>query len=377
MNTKPAPVTPVSGLGHTSVTPELLQSIGFVPETESSGTSILVDHHFEHLVTHHGQVEVMPLADAVVTYPWLQELMFSLVDPTSDEILRRAFESTRRPLGTFTWVHDGAVLDKPLQSYTVMTVPQERQFVHDITVIGKGAVVDSISGAGVTKHLTHGTHVSVSETFIHDDAKVRSLDVERWGSHMDVHSYSGTKLGKGAVSSSISVAVSAIRSHTDTSLTVLDDAAVDTSHTVMFAPANTQRIMTSVVELNGAGSRCEQVARMVSDGGNIDNETKLIGRGDNTSGFLQCDGLMISPAGAITSVPALVAATDTAQLSHEASVGMVDSDKLEYLMATGLDEDAARDLIVRGFLDLDDREIPDSLRETVAGLVAAARAGAM
>lgn len=377
MNTKPAPVSPVSGLGHTSVTPELLKTVGWVPDTEASGTSILVDHHFEHLVTHNGQVEVMPLADAVVTYPWLQELMFSLVDPTSDEILRRAFESTRRPLGTFTWVHDGAVLEKPLQSYTLMTVPQERQFVHDITVIGEGAVVDSISGAAVTEHMTHGTHVSVSETFIHPNARVRSLDVERWGSNMNVHSYSGTKIGKNAVSSSISVAVNAIRSHTSVSRSVLDDGAVDTTHSVMFAPANTHRTMTSVVELEGEGSRCEQVARMVSDGGTIDNETRLVGRGKGTSGFLQCDGLMISPDGEITSVPALIAATDTAQLSHEASVGMVDSDKLEYLMATGLDEDSARDLIVQGFLDLEDRDIPDSLRETVTGLVAAARAGAM
>lgn len=151
MNTKPAPVTPVTGLGHTSVNPDLLKTVGYVPETESSATSILVDHHVEHMVTHDGQVEIMPLADALVTYPWLQELMFSLIDPTSDEVLRRAFESTRRPFGTFTWVHDNAVLDKPLQSFTLMTVPQERQYMHDITVIGEGAVVDSISGAAVTE----------------------------------------------------------------------------------------------------------------------------------------------------------------------------------------------------------------------------------
>ncbi|MDO5077405.1 SufD family Fe-S cluster assembly protein [Corynebacterium sp.] len=377
MNTKPAPVTPVTGLGHTSVNPDLLKTVGYVEEANASATSILVDHHVEHMVTHDGQVEVMPLADALVTYPWLQELMFSLVDPTSDEVLRRAFESTRRPLGTFTWVHDHAVLDKPLQSFTLMTVPQERQFMHDVTVIGEGAVVDSISGAAVTEQMTHGTHVSVSETFIHPNARVRSLDVERWGAHMDVHSYSGTKVGAGAVCSTISVAVNAIRSHTDISTTVLDDDAVDTNHSIAFAPHGTHRTMRSTVELQGDGARCEQVARMVSDGGDIDNETTLVGRGAGSSGFLQCDGLMISPLGTITSVPALVAATDTAQLSHEASVGMVDSDRLEYLMSTGLDEDAARDLIVRGFLDVEDRDMPDSLRETVAGLIAAARAGAM
>ncbi len=42
-------------------------------------------------------------------------------------------------------------------------------------------------------------------------------------------------------------------------------------------------------------------------------------------------------------------------------------------MATGLDEDRARDLIVQGFLNLDDQQVPASVRATVDNLVTAAR----
>ncbi len=366
-------ITPIAGLGHLSVTTELLESIGFVPEERASATTVLVDHHFERIVSHDGQVEVMPLADALVTYPWVQELMFSLVDPTSDETLRRAFESSRRPFGVFTWVHDGAKLTEPLQSFDLMSAPQERQFVHCVTVIGEDAEVDCLSGSGVTPKLTHGKHVSISETFIGKNARVRSLSVERWGRGMEVHSYGATQIGEGAVSSSVSVAVSAIRRHISTSRTEVAAGGVESSHSVVFAPKNTHREMHMTTDLVGEGAQSEQVARMVSDGGEITNTSTLIGTAPGCSGFLECDGLMLSGEGYIDSVPALKARTDRAQLSHEASVGMVDNEKLDYLMALGMDEDSARDLIVQGFLNLDEQALPASLKETVAGLVSQAR----
>ncbi|MFT3660163.1 MAG: SufD family Fe-S cluster assembly protein [Gordonia sp. (in: high G+C Gram-positive bacteria)] len=377
MTTTVSDLVPVSGLGRESVSGDLLAGIGFVPEDRCAATSIMVDHHFEKTVSHDGQVEVMPLADAVVTYPWLQDLMFSLIDPDSDETLRRAFESTLRPLGTFTWVKPGAVLDKPLQSFSFMTVPQERQFVHDVTVIGEGAVVDSLSGNGVTPALTHGRHVSVSETFVGKNARIRSLDVERWGRRMDVRSYTATRLDEGAVSSSVSVAVSGVRNHVSTSRSELAAGAKESVHSVVFAPAGTHREMITWTDLRGEGARSEQVARMVSDGGEVLNESTLIGSAAGVSGFLECDGLMLSDRGYIDSVPALKARTDKAQLSHEASVGMVDEAKLDYLMAVGLEADAARDLIVQGFLDLEDQSLPASLKSTVEDLVSAARAAEM
>ncbi|MGQ9767684.1 MAG: SufD family Fe-S cluster assembly protein, partial [Anaerolineae bacterium] len=41
---------------------------------------------------------------------------------------------------------------------------------------------------------------------------------------------------------------------------------------------------------------------------------------------------------------------DRAQVTHEASIGSVNRKELETLMARGLDEDAAVDVIIRGML---------------------------
>lgn len=261
----------------------------------------------------------------------------------------------------------------PKQSFTVMTVPQERQFVHDITVIGAGTTVDSVSGAAVAPGLTHGTHVSVGKTFIGDGAKVRSVDVDRWGKAMDVYTYDRTRVGENASLSSVSVAVSALANNVSNSETELGAGSACTTHSIVFAPEGTNRVSVDNTRLAGPGAQAELVARMVSDGGRIRNESTLTSVSAGVHGFLECDGLLLSDDGSIESVPALDAQASGAHLSHEASVGMIDDEKLDYLKPLGMDEDSARDLIVQGFLNLEDDRIPASVRQRVEDLVSAAR----
>ncbi|WP_297004009.1 SufD family Fe-S cluster assembly protein [uncultured Corynebacterium sp.] len=362
-----------TAVGPGAVTPDLLSQVGWEDPSGRSSTAVVLDHGYTTMDSTDPDVVVMPLADALLTYPWVQDLMWSLIDPDEDEVLRRAFESTRTPLGTFTWVKDNAKVEMPRQSFTVMTVPQERQFVHDITVIGRNAEVDSVSGSAVAPGLTQGSHVSVGETFIGDGARLRSVDVDRWGPEMSVHTYDRTRVGEGATVSSVSIAVSALRKARSTSVTELGKDARCTSHSIVFAPEGTDREMEDQTILTGPGARAEMVARMVSDGGRISNASTLTSTAPDVKGFLECDGLLLRDGGGINSVPSLDAKIARAQLSHEASVGMIDDDKLDYLKALGMDEDAARDLIVQGFLNLEDSRIPASVRDRVTELVSAAR----
>jgi len=119
------------------------------------------------------------------------------------------------------------------------------------------------------------------------------------------------------------------------------------------------------------------VTRMVSAGGIIHTHAMLVGEAPGTHGFLGCDGLKLDDEGEIMAVPALTAKVEGAQLSHEASVGMISAQKLAYLMASGLDEDTATDLIVRGFLSLHDTPLPEAVRLRVEDMVSAARSGGM
>ena len=53
------------------------------------------------------------------------------------------------------------------------------------------------------------------------------------------------------------------------------------------------------------------------------------------------------------------------ELSHEAAVGKIAQEEIEYLMARGLDEEQATATIVRGFMNVDIMGLPDELRKSI------------
>jgi hypothetical protein len=52
-------------------------------------------------------------------------------------------------------------------------------------------------------------------------------------------------------------------------------------------------------------------------------------------------------------------------MSHEAAVGKIAEEEIEYLMARGLSEEEATSTIVRGFLNVQIEGLPDELQAEV------------
>jgi len=55
-------------------------------------------------------------------------------------------------------------------------------------------------------------------------------------------------------------------------------------------------------------------------------------------------------------------------MSHEAAVGRISEEELEYLMARGLTSEEATSVIVRGFLDVEIKGLPEDLRQEIKEL---------
>ncbi len=68
--------------------------------------------------------------------------------------------------------------------------------------------------------------------------------------------------------------------------------------------------------------------------------------------------------------PILEANIDDVELTHEAAVGKIAKDQVEYLMARGITEEEAVGMIVRGFLDVGIRGIPDELKTEIENTIA-------
>lgn len=355
----------------------ILHDVGYDDESRRAATSVLIDRQMRIARSTDDDVVMMPLSEALKSFDFVQDLMFGQVAPDANDDMREISAHMDDPLGHFTWVRPGAKVALPVQSFTVLELPQGRQFTHDITLIGEGAEVEMISGSAVPPKVHAGRHVCLSETFIRAGARTRSISIEHWGGNMEVRNHSYARLETGAHNTSTAISLGAVRDHQSFSRMTLGQDAHSVSQSIVFSPKGSNKRLDDEIVLAASGAKSENMTRMVSAGGTITNNALLIGDASQSSGFLGCDGLKLTDIGEVIAVPALNARAEGAQLSHEASVGMVSSEKLAYLMATGLGEDAARDLIVQGFLSLESEHIPPTVRQNVSEMIAEAKSGGM
>lgn len=116
--------------------------------------------------------------------------------------------------------------------------------------------------------------------------------------------------------------------------------------------------------LQKPGTRAEIVARSISNGGRIISRGHLIGEVPDIRAHLECKGLILK-GGMIYAVPELEGHVDGVEMSHEAAVGKIAQEEINYLMSRGLDEEEATSTIVRGFLNVDIPELPSQLRAEI------------
>jgi len=105
-----------------------------------------------------------------------------------------------------------------------------------------------------------------------------------------------------------------------------------------------------VVRLNGEGARGLTKTRVaVRDRAKSEITTTAEGNAPQARGHMDCTEIVRGRAEA-RNIPIVVVRDDRARVTHEAAIGSVGKKELETLMARGLDEEEAVDVIIRGML---------------------------
>lgn len=105
-----------------------------------------------------------------------------------------------------------------------------------------------------------------------------------------------------------------------------------------------------VLRLNGADARgLTKTRAAVRDRALSEVYTTAEGNAPGAVGHMDCTEIVRDRAEA-RNVPTVVVRDDRARVTHEAAIGSVNRKELETLMARGLDEDEAVDIIIRGML---------------------------
>jgi Fe-S cluster assembly scaffold protein SufB len=108
--------------------------------------------------------------------------------------------------------------------------------------------------------------------------------------------------------------------------------------------------VNEVVRLNGQGARgLTKTRAAVRDQALSEVYTTAEGNAPDAVGHMDCTEIVRGEATA-RNVPVVVVRNDRARVTHEAAIGSVSKKELETLMARGLGEDDAVDIIIRGML---------------------------
>ena len=128
------------------------------------------------------------------------------------------------------------------------------------------------------------------------------------------------------------------------------DRAVVEMTTKAYGQVDDQVVVKEVVRLNGEKARGLTRTRVaVRDQACSQVFTTMEGNAAGARGHMDCTEIVRDRAVA-QNTPLVIVTHDQAQVTHEAAIGSVNRKELEALLARGLDEDEAVDLIIRGMI---------------------------
>lgn len=337
---------------------------GVVSDLSTRSASFLqMDQSAVHCKSMDDNVEIMDIKDAMKQYDGLKEYMWTLVDPEKDEFTKEAHDNLHG--GYFIRVKAGAKVKDPIQSCLMLKSEQVGQNVHNIVVIEEGAEAHIITGCSVAHGTKSGAHLGISEFFVKKDASLTFTMVHNWSENVAVRPRSAGVVEEGGKFLSNYVLLKPVKDlQMYPSIEMNGPNSVARFNSVVVAPEGSHLDMGNRVVMNAPDTRCEIIARTIASGGTIINRGHIAANHVPSKGHLECQGLILG-GGRIWAIPELDGTEEGVELSHEASVGKIAQDEIEYLMARGMDEDEATSTIVRGFLNTDIMGLPDRLQKEI------------
>lgn len=342
---------------------QLLMAGVVADEQNRSASYLQMDHSAVHCRTFNEGVEILDIKDALKKYDGLKDYFWKLVDKDKDEYTRSADENLHG--GYFIRVKAGAKIEQPIQSCLMLKAEQVGQNVHNIVIIEEGAEAHIITGCSVAHGTKGGAHLGISEFFVEKDASLTFTMVHNWGDKVAVRPRSAGIVQQGGKFLSNYVLLKPVRDlQMYPSIRLVGEDSIARFHSVIVASEGSLLDMGNRVTLEAPNTRCEIIARTISTGGTIINRGHIGAHAVPAKGHLECQGLILGN-GRIHAIPELDGSLEGVELSHEASVGKIAQEEIEYLMARGLDEAEATSTIVRGFLNTDIMGLPDVLTRAI------------
>jgi hypothetical protein len=342
-----------------------LESVGIELNPQRRSASFFqVDQKVRHVASYLEGVEVMGIHQALEKYEWLENYFWKAVKRDQDEYTKMV--DVEEANGYFIRALPGARIEIPVEACLYLRTLKSKQKVHNLVVAEEGSEINIISGCTSHPGVVSGMHIGISEFYVKKNAKLTFTMIHSWNSDIDVRPRSAAVVEDGSIFISNYVLMSPVkvvqmyptaylkgRSSTaifSSIIVALEDAFIDVG---------------SRAVLRGEKSSVDILSRTISKGGSIVARGHILGEAPGVKGHLECRGLMLSEKGEIHAIPELEARYPNVDLSHEAAIGKIAEEEIFYLMARGLTRDEATAAIIRGFMEIDIKGLPELLKKEI------------
>lgn len=350
---------------------EKIETVGErIDEKYRSGTHLQQDSHTTYLNAIKEflpkGVIVMDTDEAIKKFSWLKDYYFKIMPKNLNKYT--TFVNAYSRGGVFIWVKEGVEVLFPLQACFYLGTSDYVQIPHNFIIAEPNSKIHLITGCVSDKKCKNAAHIAVTEVFVKKNAEVTSTMIHNWGKDYYVRPNAGIKVEEGGTYISNYLLTSEVKSIQLYPTAILDKGARAIFNTMLFCIGMSQIDIGSGIIFKGEDSKGEIKTRaLILDNSNVTMRGILRGR-KKCSGHLECRGLILSKSAHCKAYPNLSGSKET-EFTHEAAIGKVKKEELNYLMTRGFSEDEATSLIARGFTTLDIPGLPSTVSDYIKEVI--------
>ena len=263
--------------------------------------------------------------------------------------------------GSFVYVPEGVTVDFPLQSYFRLNAPGAGQFEHTLIIVEKGANLHFIEGCSAPKYDVVNLHAGCVELNVKEGARLRYSTIENWSRNMYNLNTKRSVVDKDGiiewVSGSFGSKVSMLYP-----MSILRGERAKAEFTGITFAGQGQYLDTGSKVVHAAPYTTSNInSKSISKGGGHAFYRGLMRVAPNAhhcKSTVSCESLMLDNESKSDTVPIIELGNDNIDIGHEAKIGRISDEAIFYLMSRGIDEEEAKAMIVRGFVEPITKELP-------------------
>ncbi len=239
----------------------------------------------------------------------------------------------------------------PIFACFSLVTKKSKQEPKNFIIVKDGVKAKMFSFCNAKTKKINGAHRGKTVILLGKRAELKVNVLHSWGSNDDVETKTDVVMAEGAkFIYSYNDFNSPKKLYLDNKLKLAKFAKADIRTGIYSSVGNV--FINEEIKLQGDNSSGVSKLKVVADKkSSIKAISKIVAIGEKTNGRTECSGMIVGDKGQIDTIPELFNKSKTSTLSHEASVGRISEDVLNYLRSRGLNEDESISLVISGFLE--------------------------